>query len=85
MEKEVFEMKKRMTRGFSILIILALCSSVSPSSVLEAEEDCLWIGPDDNVLPFRNDQDAVQFLRTAQVGRLGSHPDGSQYAQESLA
>ncbi len=43
-----------------------------------------WLGPDGNLLPFENDSEILEFLRTAEVVSMKTIPDGVTKPQKVL-
>jgi hypothetical protein len=64
------------------MLPLLVCSVLTPSAVyaqstVSAEPSTrVWIGPDGDPLPFQNDDEVLEFLRTAQVRDRKPAPEG---------
>ncbi len=52
--------------ALSVLVLSALAEAPSPNAQAD-ENRVVWIGPDGKILPFRTDDEVLEFLRTASI------------------
>jgi len=70
--------------GMAVLLLLALLPAAAGFPSQQASPQRIFLGPDGEPLPFRNDEEILEFLRQAEVVSMKRIPVGVTRPQEVL-